>query len=42
MLTPEVLRDTIQQADMRLKDVVLEHLPAIFPRFVTNTNPARA
>jgi len=25
-----------------LKDVVLEHLPAIFERFVANTNPAFA
>ena len=42
MLTPELLQDTIEQADMRLKDVVLDHLQGIFDRFVTNTNPAFA
>ena len=42
MLTPELLRETIEAADMMLKDVVLEHLPAIFERFVANTNPAFA
>lgn len=38
MLTPLLLRDTIAQADMALKDVVLEHLTEIFERFVANTN----
>ena len=37
-LTPGVLRETIRQADMRLKDVVLLHLDAIYERFVINTN----
>ena len=40
MLTLQALHDTTQQADMLLKDVVLAHLPAIYERFVTNTNPA--
>lgn len=40
LLTVELLRETIQTADIMLKDVVLEHLDAIFERFVTNTNPA--
>jgi LAS superfamily LD-carboxypeptidase LdcB len=37
-LTPDVLRATVRQADMRLKDVVLEHLDLIVTRFVTNIN----
>lgn len=37
-LTPDVLRATVGQADMRLKDVVLEHLDLIGERFVTNIN----
>jgi len=36
-LTPDVLRDTVQGAEMRLKDVVLDHLEEIFERFVVNT-----
>jgi hypothetical protein len=39
VLSPDLLRQTIQSADMSLKDVVLEHLDEIFGRFVTNTNP---
>ncbi len=39
MLSPGLLRQTIQSADMMLKDVVLEHLDEIYGRFVTNTNP---
>jgi LAS superfamily LD-carboxypeptidase LdcB len=39
LLSPDVLRATIERADMNLKDVVLAHLPGIFERFVTNTNP---
>ena len=35
-LTPDVLRATVRQADMRLQDVVLEHLDLIIARFVTN------
>lgn len=38
LLTPALLRATIQQADMRLKDVVLEHLDEIFERFIVNVN----
>ncbi len=37
-LTPEVLRATVRQADMRLKPVVLEQLDAIYQRFVLNIN----
>ncbi len=40
LLTRDVLRTTIEQADMMLKDVVLAHLDAIFERFVINTKPA--
>jgi LAS superfamily LD-carboxypeptidase LdcB len=39
MLTRELLRATIEQADMMLKNVVLAQLDAIFDRFVINTNP---
>lgn len=39
MLTPSLLRQTIESADMMLKDVVLAHLDEIVTRFVTNTNP---
>jgi LAS superfamily LD-carboxypeptidase LdcB len=42
LLTPDVLRETIDNADMRLKKVVLSHLDEIFVRFVTNINPAYA
>lgn len=35
-LTPALLRETLQQADLRLKDVVLANLDEIFERFVTN------
>ena len=41
-LTRELLAQTIQQADMRLKDVVLEQLDTIYERFVINTNRALA
>lgn len=37
-LTPHVLRPIVERADMRLKDVVLEHLGQIVTRFVTNVN----
>jgi len=37
-LTTEMLRTTIQQADIELKDVVLEHLDEIYERFVININ----
>jgi LAS superfamily LD-carboxypeptidase LdcB len=36
-LSPDVLRDTVRAADLRLKDTVLEHLDEIFERFVVNT-----
>jgi LAS superfamily LD-carboxypeptidase LdcB len=39
MLTPALLRQTIESADMMLKDVVLANLDGIVTRFVTNTNP---
>jgi LAS superfamily LD-carboxypeptidase LdcB len=39
MLSPDLLRKTIQSADMMLKDVVLTSLDEIITRFVTNTNP---
>lgn len=39
MLTIDLLRDTIMDADMMLKDVVLANLDEIMHRFVTNTNP---
>ena len=39
-LTPELLRETIQLADMSAKDVVLQHLDAIFDRFVINVASA--
>ncbi len=38
MLTPALLRETLQQADMKLSNVVLAHIDEIFARFVTNTN----
>jgi len=37
-LTTDLLRETVRQADMRLKDVVLHHLDAIYERFVININ----
>jgi LAS superfamily LD-carboxypeptidase LdcB len=40
LLTPALLRAAIGHADMLLKDVVLEHLDAIYERFVMNTNSA--
>lgn len=39
-LSRELLAQTIQQADMLLKDVVLENLDTIFERFVVNVNRA--
>ena len=39
MLSTDLLRETIQGADMLLKDVVLENLDEILARFVRNTNP---
>jgi LAS superfamily LD-carboxypeptidase LdcB len=37
-LTPAVLRETVRQADLMLKDVVLHDLDGIYERFVINTN----
>ena len=37
-LTPDLLRETIRAADMRLTDVVLDHLDEIVARFVVNIN----
>jgi len=37
-LTRDLLRTTVQRADMRLKDTVLAHFDTIFDRFVMNTN----
>jgi LAS superfamily LD-carboxypeptidase LdcB len=41
-LTPDLLRATVRQADLRLKDVVLDHLDEIVARFVTNINRPHA
>ncbi|NIM47862.1 MAG: D-alanyl-D-alanine carboxypeptidase family protein, partial [Gemmatimonadales bacterium] len=35
-LTTELLRETIQKADIELKEVVLQNLDEIYERFVTN------
>ena len=35
-LTPEVLRATLAESEMLLKDVVLSHLEEIYHRFVVN------
>lgn len=40
-LSPDVLRDTVRSADLRLRDAVLEHLDEIFERFVVNTGSPR-
>ena len=38
-MSPDALRQAVTNADMMLKDVVLDHLDEIFARFVTNINP---
>jgi LAS superfamily LD-carboxypeptidase LdcB len=38
LLTVDLLRETVERADLRLKDVVLEHLSEIHRRFVININ----
>jgi LAS superfamily LD-carboxypeptidase LdcB len=38
-LTADVLRETVEAADLMLKGVVLENLDEIMDRFVKNTNP---
>jgi LAS superfamily LD-carboxypeptidase LdcB len=40
-LTTEVLRETIESAEMELVDVVLQNLEEIYERFVINTNTNR-
>ena len=37
-LTIDVLRATLHESDLRLKDTVLEHLEEIYQRFVININ----
>jgi LAS superfamily LD-carboxypeptidase LdcB len=37
-LTTDVLRETVQQAEIELKEVVLQDLDEIYERFVINTN----
>lgn len=39
-VSPDLLRTTIESADIMLKDSVLANLNAIFQRFVRNTNPS--
>jgi LAS superfamily LD-carboxypeptidase LdcB len=39
-LTPDVLRATLEHADLMLKDTLLAHLDEIVERFVHNVNPA--
>lgn len=41
-LTPDLLRKTVEDSEMLLRDVVLEHLDEIYGRFVINTNPTLA
>jgi LAS superfamily LD-carboxypeptidase LdcB len=41
-LSPALLRDALGNAEMRLRDTVLDHLDEIFDRFVLNVNPAPA
>ena len=41
-LSPTLLRHALDQADMRLRDTVLDHLDDIFERFVMNVNPGPA
>jgi LAS superfamily LD-carboxypeptidase LdcB len=42
LLTRDVLRETITNAEMMLKGAVLANLDEIFERFVTNVNPVSA
>jgi hypothetical protein len=42
ILTTDVLRTTLDSAELMLRDVVLDHLDEIVKRFVTNVNPAAA
>jgi LAS superfamily LD-carboxypeptidase LdcB len=42
LISRDLLRVTIERADLALRDVVLENLDAIVERFVRNTNPHAA
>ena len=42
LVTVELLRETVEKADLMLKDVVLARLREIVDRFVSNTNPQAA
>ncbi|MFN8573152.1 MAG: M15 family metallopeptidase [Gemmatimonadaceae bacterium] len=39
-LTPDLLQDTIEAAELQLKETVLANLPEIYERFIVNTNQA--
>jgi len=41
-LTPDLLRRALVNADLRLRETVLDHLDEIFDRFVINVNPGPA
>jgi hypothetical protein len=41
-LTPTLLRSALGNAEIRLRDAVLDHLDEIFDRFVMNVNPWHA
>jgi LAS superfamily LD-carboxypeptidase LdcB len=41
-LAPALLRDALRNAEIRLRDAVLDNLDEIFDRFVMNVNPGRA
>ena len=41
LLTVDLLRGTVEQADLALKDVVIERLPEIYRRFVVNINTSQ-
>ena len=40
LITRQLLRETVEQADMKLKQTVLDNLDELVDRFVTNINPA--
>lgn len=42
MLTPTLLRETLESADMKLEEVVLHDMDEIFERFVRNIGPEPA
>jgi LAS superfamily LD-carboxypeptidase LdcB len=41
LLTVDLLRQTVEQADLALKDVVIANLAEIYRRFVININPSQ-